>query len=95
MALTFTIAGLQAELDAWATAMSAADWETARKEAGDYYATRTGLVDNAAADGATFTLPLPKPSLYEQIDAAKLLYAQSVSRTPRVVLGRTGFRVPR
>jgi len=57
MPLTFTIAGLQAELQSYATARAAGDWDTAREHLVNARAIRVVLPDKALIDGVEVSLP--------------------------------------
>lgn len=60
MALTFTVAGLQTQLDTFNTAVQAESWGAAWKAYLAYAATYGGLIKQATADGASVTLPEPE-----------------------------------
>lgn len=68
MALTYTIAGAQAQLDALDTALRARAWSDAYDALGSFRLIRAGLADSGSHDGASLSLPDPD-KLADQIDA--------------------------
>ncbi len=92
MAVTFTLAGLQTELESFRAALATRDWAGALDAANNYYAVRRGYIDEASAEGTSVKVPKePTPTLFEQIKLSKEIAASVVK--PRVIHGRTSFRV--
>ena len=56
MALVFTHAGLQAELEAFNVALKARDWNLALDEANDYANVYRGLFESGTANGSSVKL---------------------------------------
>ena len=91
MALTFTITGLQAELDAFATALKARDWDTALDEYNDYRLTYAGLFASGSVDGLSLTLPKPS-ELAEALEDSRATAGQlSSAGRGRFAVARTNF----
>ena len=93
MALTFTIAGLQAELDTYNTAVQAESWTAAWLALGAYSATYAGLAESVSADGGSITLPKPAvlvASLEKMIDGVKVAAAKATAGRKRFL--RIGVR---
>lgn len=94
MALTYTIAGLQSELDAYETARKARDWDTALDEYMDYRSVYYGLFESGGVDGATLKLPKPERLKEELEDAIGLADKISQRSKARVALTRTSRPAP-
>ena len=90
MALTFTLAGLQAELNAVAAAVKAANWELARQELSDYTFTYLGLVSKVGTDGVSAELPKPE-KLSELLEQQRALASAIGARGKRIGVGRLNF----
>lgn len=87
MALTFTIAGAQSQLDALNTALAARSWSTAYDALNAYRLIRAGLVDSASSDGATLNLPDPD-KLADAVDKARARSALQSDTGRRLARGR-------
>lgn len=59
MALTFTAAGAQTQLDAFNDALAARAWNDARDALNAYAIIRNSLEESASHDGASYSLPDP------------------------------------
>lgn len=71
MALTYTLAGLQTELDAVVTSTDAEDWETARKKLIRARSVLAGLPQTTQTDGAILTLRAALDDLAKLIEEAE------------------------
>lgn len=87
MALAFTIAGLQTQLDAVATAVDGEDYATARAALAKAYLVLAGLPQETQADGRVVKLR----SDLDKVSAV-LETASAGSSTDRRRLIRTGLR---
>lgn len=87
VALTYTIAGAQAQLDALDTAMRARAWSDAFDALGSYRLIRAGLADSASHDGAALTLPDPD-KLADQIDKQRDRINSQIDRGRRLAKAR-------
>ncbi len=90
MALTYTMAGLQTELDSVQAATDGADWDTARRALIRARLVLAGLPENSANDGATLKLRHQLDDLAALIDASKAQDGRSAGR--RMTRTRTAFR---
>lgn len=87
MALTFTLAGAQAQLDTLNTAMASRSWSAAYDALNAYRLIRAGLADSASHDGASHTLPDPD-ALADAVDKARARSDQEVDRGRRLAHAR-------
>lgn len=92
MALTYTIAGLRAELDAFEVARKARDWEAAWNEYMDYVSVYSALAAKAKSGATEFDMPNPA-QLKAGLEALQRA-ANISSNRPRFIFSRTGRRVP-
>lgn len=70
MALTYTIAGLQTQLDAVADAVDASAWASARRSLTKAWLVVSGLPSSVRTDGAELTMRV-ESALDKAIDEAK------------------------
>lgn len=87
MALTFTLAGAQAQLDALNTALGTGSWSTAYAALNSYRLIRAGLADSASHDGASHSLPDPD-KLADAVDKARLRADRETDRGRRLAHAR-------
>lgn len=90
MALTYTEAGAQAQLDAVSTAIAAGDRSTAYSALFNYKLIHQRLAQSAAIDGATLTLPTPD-KLREDLDRTFQVASRATDARRRVAYGRTNY----
>lgn len=90
MALTYTIAGLQTELDAVHVATDAGSWDTARRALIRARLVLASLPENAANDGATLKLRHQLDDLSKIIDDAQAQEGRAAGR--RMIRSRTAHR---
>lgn len=88
MALTFSVAGLQAELDAVNTAIQSEDWSTARKEALSYGLVYRGIAERGSLGSLSYSLPKPD-DLLGMIE--ELRQATQRTSVKRLIRTQTGY----
>ena len=87
MALTYTLAGLQTELDALVSATDSEDLETARKKLVRARSVLAGLPSSTQTDGATLTIRHTLDDLAKLIEQAERDSGQAADNRRIIRLG--------
>ena len=91
MALAFTIAGLQAELESFRGFLESRTWTSALDAVNRYRLTYAGLFASGSIDGANLTLAKPE-ELEALLDKTILMVDRLAAKTgPRTMIMRTSF----
>lgn len=90
VALTYTRAGAQTQLDAFDTALKARDWAGAQDALNSYRLIHSQLPQASAADGFSQSYPSPD-SLQQMLDDTRAQVARAADRQRRVARGRTSY----
>lgn len=93
VALTYTVAGLQTELDAVQAATDGSDWDTARKKLIRARLVLAGLPEEAGASGTTLRMRQTLDDLSKLIDEAKGEASSATDNQRRILTLRMAHRV--
>jgi len=92
VALTYTIAGLRAELDALETARKARNWALAWDEFGDYVSVYAALAAKGSLGDKSYEFPEPE-ALRKGLEMTQAIIARTTEAS-RLVRTRVAYRDP-